>query len=95
MTKTWTMVEINHFTDAHMALLKARNSNKKTNPYANDLLVNRHALLPISNERILGILKSMYPSFELYAIPSISWRETATYIAKARGKHGDVVISWA
>lgn len=89
-----TMTEINHFTDAHMALLKARNTNKVSNPYANDLLLDRHKLLTISNERILNILKTMYPSFELYALPSLDWRTTATYIAKARGKRGDVVLSW-
>jgi hypothetical protein len=93
-TKTWTITEINEFTDAHMALLKARNINKKTNIYANDLLLDRHKLLPISNERILGILKTMYPDFGLYSLPSLDWRTTANYIAKARGKYGDVVISW-
>jgi len=80
--------------NAKTAMTSARNHNQKTNSYANDLLLDRHKLLPLTNEQILGILKTMYPMFNLYSLPSIDWRTTATYIAKARGKHGDVFISW-
>jgi len=81
-------------TNAKKILIDARNHNQLTNPYANDLLIDRHKLLPLTNEQILDILKAMYPFFKLYSLPSMDWRTTATYIAKARGKHGDVVISW-
>lgn len=44
-------------------------------------------------DSLLKFLQAMVPHFGLCSI-SVDWMKTKEYIAKARGVHGDVVISW-
>lgn len=42
---------------------------------------------------LLLFLQDMCPTFDLYNV-STSWFKNKNYILKAKGVHGDLIISW-
>lgn len=58
-----------------------------------DKAMLHHEAVLLGPERLLKQLQEEFPERGLYRL-SLDWMKSMSFVAKARGTHGDVIIGW-